>query len=563
MNDFINLRRVTSALARMWWLVLLVTLGIGGAGYLYSQSQTPVYRATATLLVGQSIQSRDLNRSQIQTSQEVGLTFADLARRYPVLNGTVEALGLEVDWRLLRTKVDVELVRNTQLIEISASASSPESAEAIADEIAQQLILLSPTDALGREDIETQAFVQERLQSLRAKIENGEARLQELQSLDLSVEPSETILQSQTQIGELEELITKWESNYSSLLSSLTPANDSPNYLELIEPALAQSSPISPRTLLNTLVALYFGAILGTAIVLLFDFMDETVHTSEEVSSLLRVPFLGEIGRLKGDTKVARLLTEQDLYSRSAEEYRLIRSKLQIIDQKELGKGHSILFTSSDRQEGCSTAVANIGIAMARSGLRTVIVDADLRRPSQHELFGHENDRGLISLLCYPNLDVEGLLKPCKSAPKLRLLNTGILWNEKTGQRGLSLTPAELLNFDLFQEILTQLYEFADVVLIDSPPVTRFAEASVLAPGVDGVVMVLALERTQRRAVKQAMLNLTMAKANVYGFVTNQASGLSIRAGNVVKLLTERRTSTPEPASTPPLLPMREQPQDN
>lgn len=564
MNDFINLRKVASALMRMWWLVLLVTVSVGAAGYFYSQNQTPVYKATATLLVGQSLQSRDLNRSQIQTSQDVGLTFADLARRHPVLNGAVESLDLNIDWRLLRNQIDVELVNNTQLIEISARASSPELSEAIANEVARQVILLSPTDALGQQDAETQAFVQDRLQNLREKIENGEERLQGLQSLDLATESSAVILESQAQIAELEELITRWESNYSSLLSSLTPANDSPNYLEVIEPALAQTSPVSPRTLLNTLVALYLGAILGISIVLLFDFMDQTIHTSEEVANLLKIPFLGEIGRLSGDSENERLLTQQGLYSQPAEEYRLIRSKLQLSEKRNGGQGQSILFTSPDRREGCSLAVANVGIAMARAGLRTIIVDADLRQPKQHDLFNHENDRGLISLLCYPKLDIEGLLKPCKGTPNLHLLNTGVLWNEKTGQHGLSLTPAELLKNDLFQEILAKLHELADVIIIDSPPVTRFAESSLLSISVDGVVLVLSLDRSDRRSAKQAMLNLALAKANVYGFIANQASGVSIRAGNVIKLLTERRNPVLEPSPPPALLPMQQgQPQDN
>lgn len=558
MSDFVELRKLIGAILRMWWLILLLTVVAGVLGYVYSKSQTPIYEATATLIVGQSIQSRDLNRSQIQTSQEVGLTYADLARRYPVLNGTVESLGLEQNWQALRSQIDVALVRNTQLIEISARSTSPEDAEAIANEVARQLIILSPTDALSQEDAETRAFVQERLQNLQQRIEVGEERLQELQSLDLSIAPSEEILQSQNQIAELETLITGWESNYSALLNSLTPANDSPNYLEVIEPALARSSPVSPRTLLNTLVALILGAALGAALALLLDYLNGSVRSADSIAQQLDLPFLGEISRLPGGNESKRLLFHQDLYSRPAESYRLIRSKLQLANIQNK-KSQSILFTGPDQGEGCSLTVANLGIAMSQAGLRTVIVDANLRSPKQHTLFEVENDRGLSNLLSYPDLKVDGLLKKCVQTSNLHLLNAGILLNEGTSAGGaLSLTPTELFGFDVLQKLLRQLEERADVILIDSPSVVAYADPSILSTAVDGVVLVMALNRSQQKMAKQAYSNLLQAQANVYGFILNRFVSFSVRPQSAT-LRRQRRVPVLTDSNSPTLLPLQNQ----
>lgn len=551
MGDIVEVRKLFGTFVRMGWLILLLTVCMGLLGYLFSKSQTPIYEATTTLIVGPSMQTRDLNRSQIQTSQEVGLTYANVARRHPVLNGTVEALDLDLDWRSLRNSVDVALVSNTQLLEISVRAPSPFAAEVIADEIARQLILLSPTDMSNREDEQTREFVQLRLHSLQTKIEEGERRLIQLQAQDMSDTSAVSILQTQDEISALEGLITAWEANYSTLLSTLTRPNDSANYLEVIEPALASNSPVRPRILLNTMVSLIVGLIISLGLALLLDALDETIHTTEEISELLQIPLLAKISRFPSGS--ASLISGQSAYARPVEDFRLLRSKLLLLE-KENVDGKTFALASPGSNQGASPMVANLGIVMAQSGLATIIVDADIRNPKQHLLFNVENERGLINLLSYPELRVDGLLKKCPQTPNLYILNAGILWQEQVSAGGiLSLTPTELLGFETMTRILKQLRQKADVVLIDCPPVVPFADSTVLSSVVDGAILVCCLNNTKRRDAYQSLLNMQQTHANILGYVASQPTRFGLRLINPIELYRSWKTVKSSPASIPQL----------
>src|SRR5690606_19428839 len=121
-----------------------------------------------------------------RTSEELAQTYAAIAKLQPVLQGAVEALELDYRWQQLKNMVSAAPVSGTQLIEIKVKAKSPEEARLIADEVAQQLILLSPTTLQNQEFSETEAFVSGRLETLQTRIQDGQARLDELETVDVS-----------------------------------------------------------------------------------------------------------------------------------------------------------------------------------------------------------------------------------------------------------------------------------------------------------------------------------------------------------------------------------------
>lgn len=522
MNDFVELRQVINKILQKWWLVVLITAGTGILGYLWSNSLTPVYEAKTTLIVGRTINSPELSRTDIDVSSEVARTYADIVRRYPVLQGTVEELGLSEGWKDLRKRVSVNLVNDTQLLEVAVEAESPEEAQLIADEISKQLILLSPTNLQEQETQGNLDFIQGRLDSLQSKINAGEERLRFLDAINISGASTEQILDLQNQINELERLIVDWESNYSALLSSVE-VEQSANNLAVIEPAQASSSPVRPRILLNTLIATILGLILSIGTVFLLDFVDDTLKQSDDLHALLGIPSLGAISRINGKSLHDKLLTNQDPFSQAAEDYRLLRSKLQFMAQEG---SKAFLITSPLPKEGRSTTVANLAVVMAQAGLRTIVVDADLRQPTLHHIFQIPNEGGLGQLLRYPDLKPSAYLKRNAHIPDLKILNSGAL-PPNTAQvlgGGLPPSPSELLGSQRMTRLLSELREMADVIIIDSPPAVSVADAAVLSNKVDGVLMVLDSNNSKRDTARQAVFNLQQARATILGAVFNQAA---------------------------------------
>ena len=162
--------------------------------------------------------------------------------------------------------------------------------------------------------------------------------------------------------------------------------------------------------------------------------------------------------------------------------------------------------TSPGAGEGKSTTIANLGIALAENGKRVVLVDADLRRPALHELFGLPNREGLTSLLLSEHAPL-----PLQETgtPGLRLLASG----------PLPPNPLEVLGSRRLEHALSLVRAQADLVLVDTPPAAVLADAALLAPRLDGMLLVVSVGRTQRDLAKRAKEQLERTGSNVLGVV--------------------------------------------
>jgi len=216
------------------------------------------------------------------------------------------------------------------------------------------------------------------------------------------------------------------------------------------------------------------------------------------------------------DTSKSTLVALSDPQSAAAEAFRTLRTNIQFasLDQSL----HMLTVTSVGVDEGKSEVAANLAITMAQAEQRVILVDGDLRRPALHTLFGLTNEQGLTSMLFAP----EGSAAPLQqtSVPGLQLLSSG----------PLPPRPADILGSRRMGEILHSLRDIADVIIIDTPPVLAVSDTVVLAPRVDGVLLVMQAGRTRREHARQARTVLDKAKANIVGVVLNgaeltQASG--------------------------------------
>lgn len=505
-----ELRQYVTTVMRWWWLIILMTVAAAATSYAVSQRQTPVYQASTTLLVGQSIQATELSTSDIVTSERLARTYADIVRRQPVLQGVDETLSLNDDWQTLKERVNAKPVEGTQLLEITAEASSPGEARVIADEVAYQLVLLSPTALQNQQAHENQRFVRQRLEDLQIKIEAGQERVQELEGTLAGSLSAQQVQELQGEINTLESLIADWEDSYTQLLIFIE-SKKSPNYLAIIEPAQASPHPIRPRIRQNTVLAGMVGLLLALGLIFLLEYLDDSLKSTDDLSQSLHLASLGSIARVKGKHYKQKLISLQDPFSPVSEDFRRIRSNIQFTSIDRPAK--TIMVTSSTPKEGKSFTVANLGISMAQAGLRTIIVDSDLRRPVQHQIFTVPNLAGLTDLLCSPELDLNNHLKDTE-IENLQVMTCGIF----------PPNPAELLGSQRMGQLMARLNEVADVVIYDSPPAATVTDAAVLSSRVDGVVLVIEAGQTSRDIARQAVEDLKQAGATLLGGVLNRVS---------------------------------------
>lgn len=210
------------------------------------------------------------------------------------------------------------------------------------------------------------------------------------------------------------------------------------------------------------------------------------------------------------------LVTVQNPRSPIAEAYRGLRTNLTFASLDRPLR--QLLITSAGPEEGKSTVLANLAVVEAQAGRQVIIVDADLRRPRQHELFGISNATGLTTLLTaekgLQDASVQASFLQATSVPGLRVLSSG----------PLPPNPAELLTSQRMAALMTALSALADLVLFDAPPVVVVTDAAILASQVDGVLLVVNANGTRREHAQRAYQLLNKVNARVVGSVLNNAA---------------------------------------
>ena len=505
---------------RKWiWLIVLSVALASGSSLIASLLATPIYRTTTTLMVSQTITNPNPESSDIYASQQLAQTYVQLITREPILKASTEALGLKQSWESLKNQVSAVPLAGTQLIEISVVDTSPERAQAVANEIARQVILQSPTTP-SPERQERIAFIQSQLPEL-------EVRIKQAQNDVLALGEQINISNSARQISDLSQQqnilnnqITQWQTTYSQMLEALNQGTL--NSLSVVEPASLPHTPISPNIKLNVIVAAFIGLVLALGGAFLLEYLDDSIRSPEEAEKLLGFPVLTVVSQIESDNK---LIAMDEPRSPITEAYRELRTNLQYSSLDHPLK--SILVTSPAPGEGKSVSASNLAIVMAQAGYSVILMDADLRRPMIHKVFGLSNKMGLTGCLVdagkrtvdsnreehdlYSREEIEAHLQ---STPVdgLRVLTSG----------GLPPNPAEVLGSDRMHQFILAVSHLADMVIIDSPPCVAVTDAVILSRNVDGVILVLDAHKSVRQASKRAKTNLAGVGANLVGLVINR-----------------------------------------
>jgi len=349
-------------------------------------------------------------------------------------------------------------------------------------------------------------IVMEREEALRSAVTNAEGELKGLERKGIEL----AFLQADADknAGLFANLDTRMsEVDLASLVQS--------NNIWFIDRAVPILDKVRPKLTTNLPMAFLIGLLGGIALAFFMEYVDATIKSREDLEEVVGVPFLGAVPVLT-TSDLLSLENDRDrsIYvnarprSTAAEALRSIRTNI-LFRTPDNGPQKRLLIASAVPREGKSFISSNLATIIAMTGSRVLLIDADLRRPTQHKLFGHTNERGLSTVLVG-----DGTLEQCV---------------QRTHVKGLDLlasgprppNPAELLGGESMEKLIETNTSY-DFVIIDSSPIGAVADPLILSRFVDGVLMVIESNKTNRDHVLQCRSRLSEVKANILGAIVNK-----------------------------------------
>lgn len=281
--------------------------------------------------------------------------------------------------------------------------------------------------------------------------------------------------------------------------------------VDILEAAQVPTSPSWPRPTKTVGLALCMGLFIGIGLALQSEWKDKRLRSTEEISDLLELPILGVVPSMASPNQTSAIRGQKVRISpdsREAEAFRCLRTA--IFHRAPKGKARTILVTSATTNEGKSTVVGNLAIAMAHAGQKVVVVDANLRRPGQYALFSmNPNGRGITAV-------VAGKMSLDEAIVKTKIDNLHILTSGPAVPN-----PAEMIDSDSFAQILKTLADQYDRVIVDSPAVLAVSDAQILAARCDATVLVIRAQASSRKLSVQAQSRLDSVDARMLGVIVN------------------------------------------
>lgn len=497
-------------LARRWWWLLILGPVLGAvAAYAVSTQNTPEYRADAFVRINPIQVSSAVNFEQLRSVETLTPTYRLFTWTPEVLRPVIEDLGLDESVESLGDRVSAVVLNETQLMRVSAWDPNPEVAAEIANAVAASLVRFIATENASQNE-GVRSAVDSQLIETRAQIDEITAQLLALAAGTDAADPA-----TQAEIQRLETTRDQWQEIYAGLLQTAraTDLNSAIASQQVTMAALALPPTVSDATSPQLLIL--FGGVAGflvaAAVVSVLGLLDRTVRAGTNLRNLIGRPLLAAIPNAPSLRQPGeQLITLRQPDSAAAEAIRLLRINLELLATPN--NLRTLAITSPGPGEGTSTVAANLAVAMAQTGVTTVLIDANLRRPSLHAIFGVDNDRGLSTLLTNADEHLSGVVTPT-AVPGLTLVPGG----------PPPPVPADLLSRDRFSALLAEVAATAQAVIIDTPAMQVGTDALVIAPHVDGVVLVSRAGHTRLDAMQWAA-NALRPAALVAGVVLNRES---------------------------------------
>ena len=515
--DELELRDYLAVLNRRKITIALTATVVVVAALVYAFLQTPMYRATAEVLLQSENAADIIDAEGVSTNPQANanavLTEIEVMRSRSVRNAVSDELGYA-------PSVSVARKGETSVVSLSATDAKPERAAEEVNTFATTFIELRRTSNV--------ASLEEAIGILTDQITTIDDQLDEsdriIAVLDARIRDTPTddpayggYVAEREQAGEeadaLRLSLGTQRASYSERLGQLQLALNAARTGggEVVSEASAPGSPFSPDPIRNGSVALVLGLLLGAGLAFLREYLDDTIRNKDDLDAVTGgADVLGlipkvEAWRNRGETRLVSLTAPK---SSVAETYRGLRTSLQFIG---VDRPLTVIqVTSASASEGKTTTLANLGVAFARAGNRVVLVDCDLRRPRLHSFFDLDNHVGFTSLIL-GEANIEDAVQEVPGVPRLAVLASG----------PPPPNPSELLSTRSAQTLLSSLAEYADYVLIDSPPLLPVADSVILARYVDATVLVATVDSTAKRGLRRALELLDQVDAPLVGVVLN------------------------------------------
>lgn len=491
LRDYLHVVR-----ARMWVIIQAVVI-VTVTAVVVSLLQSPVYEGQAKVLIsGQDTGSAILGTaiSELSSQPERGLqTQVQLMQLRPLAENTIRTLGLKQTPDELLAQLEITAVGQTNIVEITAKASDARMASMIANTMAAEFVAWSKE--YKRESIKAAADeVETRLEASKQELlDLGREISEQGKSDELSAELAIATGSYTTLAGKLEELRIQEQLEVGAG--------------RVVSPAVVTEEPVEPSPMRNGALGLAVGLAFGLGMAFLYEYLDNTIKSTEEAESIFGAPVLGLVPAEKYEKDEKRRLT---LLSHpgtaAAEAYRVLRNSLDFINFEHNIK--TLLITSAAPAEGKSTVAGNLAAGLAQAGKKVVLVSCDFRRPTTQQFFNVSNMIGLSDVLTGAN-SLKSALQRTSDLQNLLVLTAG----------KLPPNPSELLGSEKMHALIKELEEWADWVLIDTPPLLAVADGAAVARWTDGVLMVTKGGESTRDAAKKATEMLTQIGARVVGSV--------------------------------------------
>jgi len=502
-----ELKEYFQAMWKWWWLIGLCTLCAGIASFVVTSAMPPVYEAKVLLMSNQSANTGIMDTTALLGGQRVIETYRELLKTRPLLETVIANLDLPYSARELEKRVEVSVIPETQLLELSVEDNDAQRAAEIANEIAFTFVFQRSAEQQLQEIEDHEQILVEQMQALEQAIEKTKAETEQLRT-----SPG---LLTQEELAELQSSYSQQQATYANLLAGYLNIRFMKSRLldvVVVEPAQPPTAAIRPRRMFATAIASVGGCIIACAVAFLMEYLSDTLEDADDVRDMLSLPSLGVIPFVKSWQKDGHTHI-QDKDWLIAEAFRIVRTNIQFANVDCTVR--TLLVTSSGPTEGKTSIVANLGAVIAKNGHKVLLVDADLRRPHLHRALGTSNSTGLTSLML-DNVDQKSCIVET-DFPNLYVLPSG----------PLPPNPSELLGSQRMAQLIEELQSFADVILFDTPPVLNCADAMVLASRTDGVVLVIDSRSTRREAATRALEMLRNVDARILGGILNKVRGTS------------------------------------
>jgi succinoglycan biosynthesis transport protein ExoP len=506
------------AVLKRWALIILTGAVTSAAtAFVVSQVVPKEYEATVQLFIAPAA-NPTVGFQDVVLGASVARSYVQLVKSEVVLSPAMAQFGW-TDLKGFTDQTRASQVLDTSIITVSFRDHDPKAAADIANAIANSFI--KQTRSLQSElQGGTVAQLQTQIDGVSADIKSLDEQISALRaSLAASPRPGQSPAARAEDQALLQQLDSNRLTKQQTLAQLLKTRDDislagarAASTVSLWQDAIEPREPVSPRVLLNTLLGLFAGTVLTLTIVFFASYFDERVLDFEQVEPRLGLVPLAQVhlGALPTSLK-GKLFVRDSRNSSEAESFRALRTNIQYVDVDRSAR--SILVTSALPGEGKSVVSANLALAFAQSGVNTILVDCDLRRPSQHRLCGVSAAAGVTTLLTEPSL---GSLTRFQVAPNLWIIPSG----------PLPPNPAELLGSARMASVLAKLPTMIDnaVVIIDTSPVLAAADAVTLAARVDGVLFVVDSGRTRATSARRALQSLRLVRARLLGAVLNKVT---------------------------------------